>query len=501
MTRKPVMLIAIFAVVLGLSGPASAEKDEWIIALGEEPHALSATVTGPLVFVAEHVQNHIYDGLVDFAGPNLTLHPMLAERWEHPSPTTWRFFLRRGVKFHNGDPFTAEDVKFSVEYQLANNASVKVYLGPTQGARVIDSHTIEITTEKPFPALLYNLSRFHIMPRAVQKIGVEAYAAKPIGTGPYRFVEWQRGQRIVLEANPDYWGGMPNPKRLVFRPIRDPSTRAAELKAGGVDIISNPPLPQIKELSTGSTTVLRVEGGRIIAYPMNTIKKPLDDVRVRRAINYAVDRDSIIKTLLQGFGAALGQPFSPAWLGYNPAVKPYPYDPKKARELLAEAGYPNGFDLDWSISVGAFLADREIAEAAAGMLGQVGVRTRLIPTERAKIQKDLQTGAFEGITSGAWGTVAESEQMVGWFFGRPPIFNDRIKPTLSRLVALGASETDREKRRQVYQELARFAHDEALWLFIHVQDELAATRTEIPWQVRNTRGGKAHFLYFMPARE
>lgn len=486
-------------MVLSLGDLASAAKDEWIVALGEEPHALSATIIGPNLFVTEHVQNHIYDGLVDFAGPTLTLRPMLAERWENPSPTIWRFHLRKGVKFHNGDPLTAEDVKFSVDYALANKSTVKVYLGPTQSARVIDPYTVELTTEKPFPALLYNLSRFHIMPRAVQKIGVEAYAAKPIGTGPYRFVEWQRGQRIVLDANAQYWGGAPSPKRLVFRPILDPSTRAAELKAGGVDVIINPPLPQVKELGAGATTVLRVEGGRLIAYPINTLKKPLDDVRVRRAINYAVDRESIVKSILQGFGAPLGQPFAAAWLGYDPEIKAYPYDPKKAKELLAEAGYPNGFDLDWNISVGAFLADKEIAEAAAAMLGQVGVRVRLIPTERAKIQKDLQSATFDGMTAGAWGTVAESEQTVSWFFGRPPIFNDRIKPQLSKLVASAAAEIDRDKRNKAYQELSRFARDEALWLFIHVQDELVAKRADIPWQVRNTRGGKAHFLYFMGA--
>jgi peptide/nickel transport system substrate-binding protein len=492
-------LFGVLATVLTLIGPASAAKDEWVIGLAEEPQGLSATVTGPTLFVNEHVQNHLYDGLVDFAGPNLALRPMLAERWENPSPTTWRFHLRRGVKFHSGDTLTAEDVKFTVDYQLANKGTSRVYLGPTQGARVIDTHTVEITTEKPFPALLYNLSRFPIMPRAVQKLGVEAYAGRPIGTGPYRFVEWLRGQRIVFEANPDYWGGAPGPKRLVFRPIRDPSTRAAELKAGGVDIIINPPLPQLRDLATGATTVVRVEGGRLVAFPINTLKKPLDDPRVRRAINHAVDRESIVKSLLQGYGTALGQPFSPGWLGYNPELKPYAYDPKKARELLAEAGYPGGFDVDWSISVGALLADKEIAEATAAMLGQVGIRVRLIPTERAKIQKDLQTGSFDGITSGTWGTVAESEQMVGWFFDRPPIFNERIKPTLSRLVAAAAAELDRDRRQKAYQELGRFAHDEALWLFIHAQDELLARRTDIPFQVRNTRGGKAHFLYFIPA--
>jgi peptide/nickel transport system substrate-binding protein len=323
--------------------------------------------------------------------------------------------------------------------------------------------------------------------------------AKPIGTGAYRFVEWQRGQRIVLEANPDYWAGAPTPKRLVFRPIADPSTRTAELKAGGVDIITNPPIGQVLELGQGATAVLPVKGGRIIAYPINTTQKPLDDARVRRALNHAVDRESIVKSLLSGFGGATGQPFAPAWFGHNPDVKPYAFDPARAKQLLAEAGYPNGFELTWNISTGVFLADKQIAETAASMMGAVGVRVRLVPTERAKIQKDLQAASFDGMTAGAWGTTAESEPMVAWFFGMPKIFNEALAPRVAQLVSAGASEIDRGKRLRIYQDLARLAHDEALWLFTHYQDELVAKRTDVPWQVLNARGLKSQFYFYTPA--
>jgi peptide/nickel transport system substrate-binding protein len=426
---------------------------------------------------------------------------MLATRWENPNPTTWRFHLRRGVKFHNGDPLTAEDVKFTIDTQLANKGgTINAYLGPTETARVLDPYTVEITTRSPFPALLFNLTRVHILPRAYDKMGADAFAARPIGSGPYRFVEWQRGQRIVLDVNPDYWGGQPTPKRLVFRPIVDPSTRAAELRAGGVDIITSPPIPQVKELNTGETMILAVPGARIIAYPINTRQKPLNDVRVRRALNYAVDRETIVKSLLQGFGKATGQPFSSGWLGYDPEIKPYPYDPAQARRLLAEAGQGHGFEVTWNISTGAFLADKEIAEAAAAMLGQVGVRARLVPTERAKIQRDLQSStAFDGITAGQWGTVAESDIMVRWFFKTPKIFTPEVEARLNQLTEAAASELDRDKRARLYQELARYAHDEALWLFIHHQDELIAKRRDIPWQVMSARGGKAHIYYFVLA--
>ena len=495
MKRLQTALIVLAAALI-LAVPAFA-KDQWVIAFGEEPFTLNPAGKGALAAVSDYVQIHVFDALVDFTGPNLTLKPMLATRWENPNPTTWRFHLRRGVKFHNGDPLTADDVKFTIDTQLANKgATVNAYLGPTEAARVIDPYMIEITTRTPFPALLFNLSRVHILPRAYGTIGEQAFAAKPIGSGPYRFGEWQRGQRIVLDADPDYWGGRPTPRRLTFRFIADPSTRAAELRAGGVDVAINPPIAQIKELNTGDTQILTIPAGRAIAYSINTVQKPLDDVRVRRALNYAVDRESIVRSLLQGFGQATGQPFTTGWLGYDESIKPYPYDVAQAKRLLAEAGFSNGLDLTWNISTGTWLADKEIAEAAAAMMGQAGVRVRLVPTERAKIQKDLQAGTFDGITTGQWGTIAESEIMVRWFFRTPKIFTPELDAKLNELATAAARELDRDKRAKVYQDLARFAHDQALWLFIYHLDEVIAKRRDLPWQPLVGRGGKAHIYYF-----
>ncbi len=499
MTKRLVRILLGVLTIVSLASPALA-KDTWVIAFGEEPFTLNPANKGALAAVSDYVQIHIFDALVDVTGPDMSLKPMLAERWENPTPTTWRFHIRHGVKFHNGDPLTAEDVKFTIDLALANKGSTQnSYLGPTESVRVVDPYTVELTTKTPFPPLLTNISRLHIVPRAYARIGADAFSTKqPIGTGPYKFVEWQHGQRIVLEANPDYWAGAPTPKRLVFRFIPDPSTRAAELRAGGVDIISGPPVAELKELATGDTEVVHVPAVRVIAYPINTLQKPLGDVRVRRAMNLAVDRETIVKTLLQGYGQPVGQPFIPGWLGYDPAIKPFPYDPAQAKKLLAEAGYPNGFDVTWNISTGVFLADKEIAEAAAAMLGQVGVRVRLVPTERAKIQQDLQKGTFDGITAGQWGTVPESDVMAKWFF-RPHIFTPALDAKLASLVTAASGEIDRTKRGKIWSELSRFAHDQALWLYIHYQDEAVAKRRDIPWQYRGGRGSRTYVYYFIPA--
>jgi peptide/nickel transport system substrate-binding protein len=501
MSRKLTTALLVVLAALVLVGPATA-KDAWVIAFGDEPFTLNPANKGALAAVSDYVQIQMFDALVDVTGTDLlALKPMLAERWENPNPNTWRFYLRRGVKFHNGQPLTAEDVKFTIDVNLGNTGSTQnSYLGPTESVRVIDPYTVELVTKTPFPPLLTNISRIHIVPRAhYEKVGADVFStAQPIGTGPYRFVEWKRGQHIVLEANPDYWGGAATPKRLTFRFIPDPSTRAAELKAGGVDIITGPPVAQLKELASGDTAIVTAPAVRVIAYPFNTLQKPLSDVRVRRALNLAVDRESIVKTLLQGYGKPTGQPFIPGWLGYDPDIKPFPYDPAGARKLLAEAGYPGGFDMTWNISTGVFLADKEIAEAASAMLGQAGVRVRLVPTERAKIQKDLQAATFDGVTAGQWGTTAESDVMAKWFF-RPKIFTPELDTKLNQLVTAGSNEIDRAKRGKIWSELSRFAHDEALWLYIHYQDEAIAKRRDLPWRYWAGRGSKGYVYYYIPA--
>jgi peptide/nickel transport system substrate-binding protein len=501
MRKRLATVVFLALALLALGRPATA-KDQWVIAFGDEPFTLNPANKGALAAVSDYVQIQMFDALVDVTGTDLlALKPMLAERWENPNPNTWRFHLRRGVKFHNGEPLTAEDVKFTLDVNLGNKGSTQnSYLGPTESVRVVDPSTVEIVTKTPFPPLLTNISRIHIVPRAhYEKVGADVFStAQPVGTGPYRFVEWQRGQHIVLEANPDYWGGPPTPKRLMFRFIGDPSTRAAELKAGGADIITGPPVAQLKELASGDTAIVTVPAVRVIAYPLNTLQKPLSDVRVRRALNLAVDRETIVKTLLQGYGKATGQPFIPGWLGYDPEIKPFAYDPAGARKLLAEAGYPGGFELTWNVSTGVFLADKEIAEAAAAMLGQVGVRVRLVPTERAKIQKDLQAGTFDGVTAGQWGTTAESDVFAKWFF-RPRIFTPELDGKLNQLVTAGSGEVDRGRRAKIWTDLSRYAHDEALWLYIHYQDEAIAKRRDLPWRYWAGRGSKGYVYYYVPS--
>ncbi|PYO57843.1 MAG: hypothetical protein DMD83_07120 [Candidatus Rokuibacteriota bacterium] len=468
-----------------------APKPQWVVAIAEEGESLDPPTS--MLFTSEIYQQHIFDTLVGIEGDDLKVVGLLAERWETLNPTTWRVHLRKGVKFHNGKVLDAEDVKYSMEQYTDQKNRRSVYARGIARAEVKDAGTVDVITTEPVAAMLFNLTRLQILPRDTrEKEGAQGFAQHPVGTGPYRFVEWKRDQQLVLEANPSYWRGAVAPRRLVFRAIRDASTRAAELRSGGVDIIATPPLPQLDMLDAGETQVVPVKGGRIIIYPFDVTHAPFDNRKVREAANLAVNKDAIVKNVLGNRGIVLAGPLTSAWLGHDPAVKPFPYDPARARQLLAEAGYPQGFEATWSISSGVFLKDAEIAEAVAGQLRQVGIRLKLSPTERAKIQKDAQEGTFQGMTSVAWGTQFEPDPMVNWVFMRPHMST----PKIQELVRQGRAEVDLEKRRRTYQELYRTAHDEAMWLFVHAQDELWAKRRDVAWQPYNITGSKALVYYF-----
>jgi peptide/nickel transport system substrate-binding protein len=472
------------------AGPA-----EWVVAITEETTSVEAgtadSANGTILAL-----RHIYEPLAAYEGAPFQLAPRLAESWTVKDNSIWDFKLRQGVKHHDGTPLTAEDVKYSLDIYRQEKSPRKANTVDIKDVEIVDPQTVRITTDGPRPGLMANLSLLLIFPKqARERMGVEEFGKKPVGTGPYKFVEFVRGQRLVLEANPDYYRGRVQPNRLVLRPIADPATRVAELKTGGVQIIQAPALAQVKELQQDPNTEMKLlKGGRIIIYPFNTTKPPFDDPRVRKAVNHAVDREGILKNVLEGYGELLHGPFASAWLGYDPELKLYPYDPALAKRLLAEAGHPNGFETTFSISSGAFLKDRDIAEVVASQLGEVGIKVRLAPTERAKLQSDWLAGTFEGMTSVAWGTAADPDAMLGWaLYDRK---GHKPDPQLNSLIDRSRNTVDPDQRRRVLLDMGRYVHEQALWLFIHAQDEFFAKRKDVPWEPRPEGQSFANVMYY-----
>jgi ABC-type transport system substrate-binding protein len=358
----------------------------------------SDIVTLDGAFVIDVVTNTladlIFDHLVRYR-PDLSTEPDLAESWSVGNNNlTWTFKLRKGIKFSSGNPVDAEAVKFSLDRitdDKTGAANRGVYAAVSR-VEVVDASTVRITTKSPFPDLLTALAERAgaIMDPAEAKkyANPKEVGLHPVGSGPYMLAQWEPGVRIALKRNPHYAGRRTALDTITYKPVPEAGTRMAMLKAGDADIITKPVLDDLPALEKDpALKVVRKPGFNLIMYEMLTDKKPLNDVRVRRAMTYAVDRKALAEKLLNGLATPARSTVSP---GVGPSFYvPQPaleYSPDKARQLLKEAGYPNGFDIEMWSSNGRYLKDREVSEAIQAYLAAVGIRAKLQTFEWATYQ-------------------------------------------------------------------------------------------------------------------
>ncbi|MFY9187144.1 MAG: ABC transporter substrate-binding protein [Bacillota bacterium] len=302
----------------------------------------------------ETVIRNIFDGLVTRTWDGEVV-PEIAESWTVPSGDVYIFKIREGVKFHNGEPLDADDVVFTFRRILEDGAIAgqssprKGLLGPLEKVEKVDQYTVKFTLANPFPIFPQALVHFQIVPKDyIEEVGDLEFAAKPVGAGPFKFKEGRLDDQIVLERFDEYYGGSPEippvgaapARQVIFRMMPEPTVRVAALKAGEVHIIQQVPPDLASALAADrNIQVKNVDGTRVYIVEMNCRKPPFDDVRVRRALNYAVDWDAILTSIYGGNGIRLASAFLPSGFGFDPSLEPYPYDPEQAKALLREAGY------------------------------------------------------------------------------------------------------------------------------------------------------------------
>ena len=382
---------------LGLVTPAAAQvPDPLVVAQGVDmqtgdPHRTTLTH-------AVNVLANLYDTLVG-RDANLALRPALAVSWRAVDATTWEFKLRPGVKFHNGEPFNAQAVKFSFDRMLDPKTKWPGAgaLRPIKTVTVVDDATHRFTTERPWPLLPRYLGYYGMIvpPGYLAQNGDEGLIRQPVGTGAYRFVRWVKDDRVEIEANADYWGGKPRIGRVVFRAIPSESSRLAELLAGSVHLMNLVPPELFKPIQDSSRAKL-VEGKSLSVYFViaNLVSigkdRPMADPRVRQALNHAIDRQAILSSIMHNVGRAVPTVCTEVMLGCDASVPPFAYDPERAKALLREAGYPNGFEFSMSTTSGAYPGDRDISLAVADQLNRVGVRTKVNVTEYGVQLKTVQ---------------------------------------------------------------------------------------------------------------
>ena len=328
---------------------------------------------------------HVIEPLVELDYDKKDYVGILAESWEFQGKQ-WVFKLRKGIKFHNGAPLTSKDVAFSVErmrdtkggsLQAPNFKDVTEIQTP-------DDQTVIFVTKQPLAIFLDRLeNRFIISKVAGDKYGDELYE-NPIGTGPYKFVSYQRGGNMVFTRNDDYWGGKANIKEVVFRKVTEDAARLAALESGQADFINNVPIHEVARLKRHPRVRIdQIEGLRMFFLTMNVAMKPFDNKLVRQAVNYSVDAPAIVKNIFDGIGYPLNGPVGANVIGADPKLKRYPFNPSKAKELLAQAGYKDGCDIQLYYSSGRYPKDREVCQVVAAQLVKGGFRVELISQEWA----------------------------------------------------------------------------------------------------------------------
>jgi peptide/nickel transport system substrate-binding protein len=359
-----------------------------------------------------NVLSHFYDPLLmrDTADPR-KFDPVLATSWKVISPTDVQFKLHTGVHFSDGSAFNAETVKYNVDRILGTLPGEKTQplasyqYASLKGAKVVNDSTVDILTKTPDPLLLARMSALLMVPTNSVTTNPKALSAKPDGTGPYTLVTWDRNNEVAMKANPNYFRGAPKIANVIFKDMPDDASRLAALEAGDVDVISNLPPDNIKDAeSTGKATAEIVPSDRIVSIWLDTLdvaqlKSPL----VRQALNYAVDVPVIISKLMDGYALRTANIVPPYFAGFDAAVKPFPYNPTKAKQLLAKAGYPNGFTITMMVPAGRYLLGTEIAEAVAGYLGKVGVNTKVDIVDFGVFAKDTDVRKIPPTFFAAWG--------------------------------------------------------------------------------------------------
>lgn len=399
----------------------------------------------------------IYSRLVE-ADENMQIHPGLAESWQQLDDKTMQFKLRKGIKFHNGDDFTAEDVKFSFE-RMMNSPRIAFVLPPIERIDVVDDYTVNIVTKTPFGPLLAHLSHpaLGMVSKKLLTENPEALKEKPIGTGSYKFKEWIYGDKLVLEKNEDFYDknerGL---KYIIFKNVVEASNRAIGLETGEIDIAT--PISSVDEENIKNNPKLQLLTKPSISYTyigMNMTKAPLNDIRVRKAINYAIDKQAIIDVILNGNGKIATSPIAPGVFGFTDKTKNYEYNVEKAKELMKEAGYENGFTTSMLVFSGE--ANTQTAEIVQAYLKEIGIDLKIEIVE-VSAYWDMTERGVHNLFLGSWGVVTGDAD-----YGLYAMYHSSAKggagnrdfyenEEVDELLDKAKTEIDPETRKKLYEE-------------------------------------------------
>jgi peptide/nickel transport system substrate-binding protein len=474
------------------NGEKPSSEGEKVLTIGRDTDMVSFDIHDHNTTSTEAIHTNMFGYLLK-RDKTMKQQPDLAVSWENIDETTWRFKLREGVKFHNGDPFTAADVKFTLE-RIAKDDKLIEHGNYKQikEVKIIDDYTVEIVTHAAEPALLNRLSRLGsgMLPsKYIEENGWDHFLKNPVGTGPYKFVEWIRDDRLVLEAFGDYFGGQPKWDKVVFRVIPEESTRVAELLTGGVDIAINVPPSDLERIDNNEGThtakgltqrvmmlVVRMTEGSVTADP-----------RVREAIELAIDNKALTESILEGAGTPTRTRVTPGNVGANPELfDTYLYDPERAKQLLKEAGYENGLELTFSAPAEGYLKGKETAELITAMLSEVGITVKLELLEPSKYKEK-----YRGKKMNELYMIGYGNSMFDAALALSRLSEERAKgetdynnPEVNRLIEAAMINMNPEEREKQYQQAQEIIANDRPHIYLHQLKALFGVSDRLQFEPR-----------------
>jgi peptide/nickel transport system substrate-binding protein len=490
--------------------PSGARPDELVVCWGTyqlQTHQLDPqTHVGT---IAESQLRHIFEPLVQIDRDLQTVKPQLATSWQRLDDLTIQFKLRQGVKFHNGEDFDADAARFSIMRPIdpATKADARTTYAGISSVEVLDKYTINVKTAKPDPALLLRMTGFSmtmVAPRwAAQSSDV--FTKEAFGTGPYKLASWTDPlQDFALAANEQYWGGAPKVKKVRIKTIPELATRTAALRSGEVHVAKDIAVEEIDAINRGGRAMAKTTpSNRIPYYVMEVRKPPLNNKLLRQAINYGANLDGIIQSVLYGNALRVATTVAPWHVGFHPDLKPYPYDPDKAKSLMKEAGFPNGFDVNINYIQGRYLKDKEVAEAIAQELNKVGIRAKPILRDAALNTTDDLEQRQDGLIFASWGNWifdADNQLYVRWHSSARDTANGGKgqsslsygNPEFDKLVEQARIELDPGKRLDLYKKAQELLYDDAAALFMWTLTDIYGVDNWVSWEPRKDEMMWAH---------
>lgn len=486
-------------VCLALAAAPAAARDAGTLVVVQEAEPVGLDLMQSSIQTTMSVCYNIHDTLFH-PQEDATVLPALAEKWEKVDDLTWKITLRKDAVFHNGEPVNAAAVKFS--YDRINKEELK---SPNKGKlsaftelTVIDDHTFTIKTEQPYAPGLYMLGYYLpiVPPKYVQEVGDEKYNTDPVGSGPYRLKKWARGDEIVLEAFDKYYGPKPAYKTVIFKANPEEASRIAALETGEADVISGVPVHQRKKIEESGKAYLTPQMGVMPYLGINTYEAPFDDVRVRQALNYAIDKELISKALFDGKAIICAGPISPRTFGHSPKLKPYPYDPAKAKALLKEAGHADGIDV--RLAYPTYMSQiQEQAEAIAANMTKAGFRVTLEPFERA-VMWERYKGKQHQLYIYWWDDAPEPDRYMYSLFNSTSRDYYYKNPAVDELLDKGRTIMDRTERAKVYAQIDVMLYQDCPWAYLYVVPEVFGVAKNVDYEGR--RDGFLNMRYAKPKK-